>query len=236
MCTNSERTRVEQFGLRVYLCMLQKGARAGVVNPVLQKISTGKEEHGAKGNAVRMHRWLFRGRDFTHALLRLFMFPPPYYNPLSPIWTFTQDTVGYTRILQPPTAFVTRPILITHDARCDPTREAIASRAYQEESNLRFLAWTARQTLPVLLYHVSKVPRTSKKCLHQRLACATLLCGIRGIRFHEQYHFLFQNLPGIKWIPRDSAMTENVMKRNNSMQSSRTLKITTSRYHSTGTW
>ena len=31
-----------------------KGAKAGVMNPVL----TSKEEHGAKGNAVRLHRWL----------------------------------------------------------------------------------------------------------------------------------------------------------------------------------
>ena len=43
-------------------------------------------------------------------------------------------------------------MLITHDARCDPTREATASRVYQEKSNLRYLAWTARQTFHVLRY------------------------------------------------------------------------------------
>ena len=69
--------------------------------------------------------------NFTRALLRLFMFPS-YYNPLSPIRTFTRDTLGYTRISRPPTAFVTLPILIPHDARCDPTREDTASRENQE--------------------------------------------------------------------------------------------------------
>ena len=121
-----ERLRVEQFwasGLSTYGT---KGARAGVMNPVLQKFSTSKEEHGAKGNAMRVHRWLFREGDFTHALLRLFMLLP-YYNFLNPLRTFIQDTFEYTRILRPPFASVT-PILITHDARGDPTREATASR------------------------------------------------------------------------------------------------------------
>ena len=90
---------------------------------MLQKFSTSKEEHGAKSNAVRVHRWFFRGRDFTHQLLRVFMFFS-YYNPLRPIRTFTQGAFGCTRI--------SLPILITHDARCDPTREATASRAYEE--------------------------------------------------------------------------------------------------------
>ena len=154
-----------------------KGARAGVMNPVLQKFSTSKEEHGAKGNAVRVHRWLFKGRDLTHALLRLFMFPP-YYNPLSHIRTFTQDTLGYTRISRPPTAFVTLPL--PRREICDPTREATAIKVYQDTSNQRFLAWTARQTLPVLLYRISKILSTFEKCLHQKLTCARLHYGIRG--------------------------------------------------------
>ena len=138
-------------------------------------------------------------RDFTHALLRLFRFFP-HYNRLSLIRTFAQDTLEYIRISRPPTSFVTLPILITHDARCDPTREAIASRVCQEKSNLRFLTWTARQTLSVFLYHVSKVLNTFEKCLHQRFTCARLHCGVRGIRFHEQYQFLFQILPEIKVV------------------------------------
>ena len=110
------------------------------MKPVLQIFSTGKEEHGAKGNAVRVHRWLFRGRDFAHALLRLFMFPS-YYNPLRLYSRHLLGIrlVGYTRISRLFIAFVTLPILITHDARCDPTREATASRVYQEKSDLRLL-------------------------------------------------------------------------------------------------
>ena len=69
-----------------------------------------------------------------------------YCNPLSFIRTFTRDTLGYTRISRPSTAFATQPILIPHHSRCDPTREATASRVYPEKSNLRFLSWTARQT------------------------------------------------------------------------------------------
>ena len=63
---------------------------------------------------------------------------PLCYNLLSPIRTFTQDTLEYNRILRPPTAFVTLPILITHDAECDPTREATASKVYQEKTYRRF--------------------------------------------------------------------------------------------------
>ena len=69
-----------------------KGARAGVMNTVLQKFSTCKEQHGGKGNTVRV---------------------------------------------QP----------ITHDARCDSTREATTSGVHQEKFNSRFLAWIGRQTL-----------------------------------------------------------------------------------------
>ena len=60
--------------------------------------------------------------------------------------------------------------------------------------------------------------------MHRRLTCARLYCGIRGIRFNEQYQFLFQILLGIRWLSRDSATTASDTNRNNSMQSPRTLK------------
>ena len=75
-----------------------------------------------------------------------------------------------------------------------------------------------------LFFCISKIPSTFEKCLHQRLAFARLHCGIRGIRFYEQHHFLFQILLEIGRLSRDSATTVSVMKRNSSMQSSRTLK------------
>ena len=79
---------------------------------------------------------------------------------LRPVRTFTRDTLRCTRISR---LSVTLPILTAHDARCDPTREATASKEHQEKSNLRFLAWTARQTLPVLLYRILMIQSTLKK-------------------------------------------------------------------------
>ena len=63
-----KRQRVEQLALRLFIYGT-KGARAGITNLVLQKFSTCKEEHGAKGNAVRVHRWFIREKRF-HFLLQ----------------------------------------------------------------------------------------------------------------------------------------------------------------------
>ena len=43
----------------LYVCGT-KGAKAGAMNPVLQKISTDNEKHEANCSSVRVHRWLFR--------------------------------------------------------------------------------------------------------------------------------------------------------------------------------
>ena len=145
----------------------RKGARAGVMNLVLQKFSTSKEEHGAKGNFVRV---------------------------------------------QP----------ITHDARCDSTREATKSGVHQEKFNSRFFAWIARQTRSDLRYRISKILSTFEKCLCQRLTCARLHSGMCSIRLHELYQFLFQILLERQRLLRDAATTTSVMNRNNLMKSSRT--------------
>ena len=195
-----------------------KVAKAGVMKPVLQIFSTGKEEHGAKGNAVRAHRWLLRRRDFTHAQLRLFTTLSDLFKHLLRI-----RLVGYTRISRPSTAFVTLQILITHDARCDPTRKATASRVYQEKSNLRFLPWTARQTLPDLLYRITKILSTFEKCLPSEAhVCETTLWNMR-----------YSSLRAISILISDSSRDKVVTarfcddsrcheNRNNSKESTRT--------------
>ena len=146
-----------------------KSVRAGVMNLVLQKFLTSKDEHGAKGHTVRV---------------------------------------------QP----------ITHDARCDSTREPTTSGVHQEKFNSRFLAWIARQTLSDPLFRISKIQNTFEKCSCQKLTCARLHIGICSIRLHEQYQFLFQIILEIKRLSRDSATTVSVMNKNNLMESSGTLE------------
>ena len=158
---------------------------------------------------------------------------------LQPSQTYSDIYSGcawYTRISRPFTAFVTSPILTTHDARCDPTREATASRVHQEKSNLGFLAWTARQTLPVLLYRISKILSTFEKCLHQRVhVCETTLLNVR-----------YSSLRAVSVLVSDSFRDKVVTARfsddsigheheqlDGVIQNSR---ITTSRYHSNETW
>ena len=67
-----ERLPVEQFWLRVCPFHGTKGARAGVMNTVLQKFSTSKEQDGGKGNAIRHEKPLRAGcikKNLTHGSL-----------------------------------------------------------------------------------------------------------------------------------------------------------------------
>ena len=183
-----------------------------------EKLGGSDQEPGAKGDDIRVHRRLFRRRNFTHALLRLFMFPS-YYNPLCPFRTFTWDTLGYTGISRPPAAFVTLPILITHDARCDLTREVTQDRH-------SLFSYTVFRRFYVRF----------EKCLHQRLTCARQRCGICGVRLYEQDQFLFGIHPGTKVVITRFSGDSTGHGQEQLDAVIQNSGITTSRYHCSDTW
>ena len=143
---------------------------------------------------------------------------------------YSRETLGYTRVSRPPTAFVTLPIVITHVARCDPTREATASRVFQDKSNPRFLAWTTRRTLLDLFCRTSKILCMLEKCLHQRLTCARPQCGYAVFVSTSSINSYFQILLEIRAVYREIQRRQQL---DGVIQNSRR---TASRYHSNGAW
>ena len=148
-----------------------------------------------------------------------------YYNFLRPTRTVTRCTLGYTRISRPFFAFVTQPTLITHDAKCDPTREA-ANKVIKRNLTFGFLLGLQDRHSLFLSYRIWE----DSESFFKKKGC------IRGSRVHDsivEYAVFvptsnidscFRCFPGWGGYREIQRRTENVMNKNNSTKSSRTIE------------